>query len=86
MAIIFGLEFGHLAIAAGLIGPPPAEVLYAYSGAQFNEDMGPNELVRIARERAEARKARKLANFQRYRRAYFRQRTVDYWRYFQLHR
>ncbi len=86
MAILLGLELGPLAIAAGLIEPPSQELLYAFAATDFNEDIGPAERWRIARARAEARKARKGVRRERYRRAYARKRTLEYWRYFQLHR
>lgn len=85
MAILFALELGHL-VPGLLTEPMCAEVRYAYSGAIFNEEFGPAEIARIARIRALGRATRKRANFQRYRRAYARQRAVDYWRYLQLHR
>jgi hypothetical protein len=87
MGVFWALEFGHLLPCAGIVAAPPyPEVAYAYSGAEFNEEFGPAAVASIARGRAEARMTRKRANYQRYRRAYTRQRAIDYWRYFQLHR
>lgn len=48
------------------------EVAFAYSGAEFNEDFGPAGLARLARERADARLARKDARRHRYMRRYDR--------------
>lgn len=73
MAILWGLEFGHLVIQAGLVCASPPEVLYAYSGAEFNDQFGPAAVVKLARERAAARLARKEKNFARY------QRRHDQW-------
>lgn len=49
------------------IGPLP-EVEFVYSGAEFNEEFGPLALVKLARERGEARVRQKCNDRARYRR------------------
>ena len=58
------------ALASYAISGFPPEVEYVYSGAEFNEAFGPVELVKIARQRAEARQRRRRINRARYRRRY----------------
>jgi hypothetical protein len=72
MAILFGLEFGHLAAAAGLIPKLDPEVTYAYSGAEFNDEFGPAAVAKLARELAHARKVRHTRRWLRYERRHGR--------------
>ncbi len=45
---------------------PGPEIAFAYSGAEFNEDFGPAALVKLARERQEARWTKKMHNRRRF--------------------
>lgn len=55
------------------------EVDYAFSGAEFNDQMTPVILVALARHRADQRRERKRINRARYQRMHDRHRRYPHW-------